>query len=304
MKEVYQVLSGMIGQEERVAQIANNLANLNTLGFKKQGLAFQDCLKTAVKAVSLSSGEGAMSASAKSAQMAWPTVGSAFVDYTMGPLQTTGRTLDMAIEGEGFFQVASQKGETFYTRAGNFTLDATGQLATANGDAVLDDVGRPIRLNPQGGAPQVSDDGTIRQGGAVVGRVGIVRFQDPQRLVRQGGSLLQAPAGVAAEPVKVPRVRSGMLEGSNVDAIREMVDMIETQRAYDLNQKVMQTRSRASGSRPPALNRFSTTARPGFGRAFNPANEEPGPCERSTSPPPACRPSNSTSITSPTTWPT
>ena len=238
MKEVYQVLAGMLGQEQRVAQIANNLANVNTVGFKKDGAMFQDYLAVAAREAGV--GPDAQTSSRPEKVSSWPDLSVSYTDFSMGSLQTTGRPLDVAIEGEEFFEIKPKNAsETFYTRAGNFTLDAQGGLVTPEGHAVLDENGRAIALNPQLGTPQITSDGMIRQGGADVARLGLVKFQDPQQLVKVGDGLFQAPAGVLEATATGAQVRSGMLEGSNVNAIREMVDMIETQRAYDVNQKAI-----------------------------------------------------------------
>jgi flagellar basal-body rod protein FlgF len=253
MKEVQQVLSAMLGQEERIAQIANNLANVNTVGFKKQCLAFHDALRQAEQEGATETESAPTEPAANPAGLSWALPGAAYTDLSMGDLQTTGRSLDMAIVGEGFFQVEVE-GERFYTRAGNFTLDAEGRLATVDGATVLDTSGREIGLNTRGGAPQVGEDGTILQDGATAGRVGIVSFEDPQQLQRRGNGLFIAPEGLDSEPVAQPIVRGGLLEGSNVNAIREMVDMIEIQRAYDTNRRVIQSIDEIASRRIEAAN--------------------------------------------------
>jgi flagellar basal-body rod protein FlgF len=240
MKEVYQLAAGMIGQEERIAQIANNLANVNTVGFKKQGMAFRDFMMLAEAAGQAATAPNAATAAANPAGMVWPAPGAAYVDHTMGPMEQTGRPLDLVIEGEGFFQVEVDD-QIYYTRAGNFTLDAEGRLVTTDGHRVLSANGGELKLNRTAGAPQIAPDGDIRQDGESVGRIGVIRFEDPKQVLPHGGGLFEAPEDAERESVETPSMRSGMLERSNVDAIREMIDMIEIQRAYDLNQKMIQS---------------------------------------------------------------
>lgn len=233
MKPIHQVLSAMLGQEERVSLISNNLANVNTVGFKRESVTFQDHLK-------ILHGETATEGT-RSLTMAWPALHTSYTDYSSGALLTTGRALDVAIEGEGFFEVGMDGDAIGYTRAGNFTLDADGRLVTADGRPVHDVAGYEIVIDPYGEPPLIGGDGAVVQGGQRVATIGIVRFDDPGSLERVGHGLWRAPAGLQADQIDPPRLRTGALEGSNVNVIREMVDMIETQRAYEVNQRVMQS---------------------------------------------------------------
>lgn len=240
MKDIYRILSGAMGQELRMSQTANNLANVSTTGFKKDGAMFVDYLKQQMAASASASGAGtaAVPNALPAEGDAWPVLAGNYIDFSVGELRTTGRELDLAIEGDGFLQVqvAGQQGP-LYTRGGNLTMDQDGALRTISGHPVLDTNGSPITLDPQGGPVGISPTGEIRQRGAVVATLGVVDFADPTKLVKHGDGLLKAPQGVAAEAVAKPTLRQGALEGSNVNAVDEMVRMIQLERQYQLLQK-------------------------------------------------------------------
>jgi flagellar basal-body rod protein FlgF len=254
MQEIQAILSGMLGQEQRIAQISNNLANVNTVGFKKQYYEFDDYLKLAEKKAE-SLGMSQAKESANPSRMVKPAVGSQYTNFAAGELQTTGEPLDMAIEGEGFFQVKNADGAVGYTRAGNFTLNSTGELVTMTGENVLDSSNSPIKLNPTGGKILIGDDGTIQQDKTVIGKVGVVTFDKPQAMMRHGSGQWRVSAEEAsAKVVDKPVIRAGTLEGSNVNPISEMVDMIGVQRAYEMNQKAIQSLDDITGKRIQAVN--------------------------------------------------
>ena len=245
MKEIYQVLAAEMNQELRLTQIANNLANVNTVGFKKDDTLFQSILVSALNKTGAGQDPAAAGGAANSAAeawpaMTWPALAQSFVNYQEGILQPTGEKLDVAIEGEGFFQIQGD-GETLYTRAGNFRLNDNSELVTPSGLRVLSPVGSPITLNLTDGPPQINAEGEIKVKGSTVDRLGVVRFADPQRLEKHGEGLFRALQGAGAESMDRPGLRQGMIEGSNVNVIGEMVRMIETQRATAVQQKVIQT---------------------------------------------------------------
>jgi flagellar basal body rod protein FlgG len=164
------------------------------------------------------------------------------MDLTSGPMQQTGRDLDIAIESDGFLKVQGRDGQTCYTRAGNLAVDTTGKLVTASGRTVLDAGNMPITIDPTAGsAVTITPDGRVMAGKSEAGRLGIVKFSNPAQLVKRGEGLLEAPQGVVGQPMEAPQVRQGVLEGSNVNPIDEMVRMIQTQRMYEAQQKIVQT---------------------------------------------------------------
>lgn len=200
--------------------VANNIANADTTGFKVEQLL----LGTEV---------------GDRARNAFVRPGVSFVldngvgrDYGQAALEQTGRSLDFAIEGEGaFFKLNDGAGEA-YTRDGAFTLDPEGRLTTQAGVAVQGDGGEII-LDRSLGEPAVAADGTISQNGSPVGRLSIVRFDSLAALEKGGDGLYRNASNSTAIEATDARVRQGMLEGSNVNPILEITNLIEIQRAYE-----------------------------------------------------------------------
>lgn len=216
----YVALSRQTTLRRQLDVVANNIANADTTGFKLESLL----LRT----------ERARPAGTVGAPNPVSFVLDSGVgrDFSQGALRRTDAPLDMALEGDGFFVVRTAQGDR-YTRDGGFTLDAENRLVTSEGDAVLDDGGAEITLNAANGAATVAADGSISQGATRVGRLGVVRFASMTGLSKIGDNLYAAPAG--AEPVQAAdtRVRQGMLEGSNVEPVVQITQMIEIQRAYE-----------------------------------------------------------------------
>lgn len=238
MKEIYQVLNAAIGQEMRMDQIANNLANVNTPGFKKDGSVFLSELQAQLGGAQATGQTG----SAIPAGTSWPSLPHTYMDLSTGPMQQTGRDLDIAIESNAFLKVQGRNGQTCYTRAGNLAVNSEGKLVTASGRLVLDDSGRQITIDQSAaGTITITPEGRVMSGTTEVGKLGFARFSDPSKLVKAGESLLEAPEDLAAESVDEPGVRQGVLEGSNVNPIDEMIRMIQVQRMYEAQQKVVRT---------------------------------------------------------------
>lgn len=233
MKEIYQLLSNAMNQEMRLSQIANNLANVSSPGFKRDDSDFENVLNAT------QAGQSALGA-ANAADVGWSSVVNAYTDFNQGELKPTGNTLDVAIDGDGFFTVQKDN-NTYYTRAGNFKLNTQHELTTPSGFNVLDTSGRPIVLDPNRGTPTITPDGTILQKGTTVGRISVVAFDEPKKLTKFGqGGLFSAPNGLQPKPVLKPHVCQEMLENSNVNVIDEMVRMIQTERSYQVQQKIIQ----------------------------------------------------------------
>lgn len=207
--------------------VANNIANADTTGFKVEQLM-----------VGTEVGARARNDNVR------PSV--SFVmdtgvdrDYGQGALQQTGRTLDFAIEGEGaFFTLQDGAGEA-YTRDGAFTLDPEGRLTTQGGLPVLADGGEII-LDPALGAVSVAPDGSISQNGQPVGRLSVVRFETLSVLVKSGDGLYRNTSNAQPMEATDARVRQGMLEGSNVNPILEITNLIEISRAYERITKLIE----------------------------------------------------------------
>lgn len=216
----YVGLSRQMTLRRELDVVANNIANADTTGFKVEQLL-----------VGTEVGERARNAFVK------PSVSFALDngvgrDYGQGALNQTGRNLDFAIEGEGaFFKVQDGAGEA-YTRDGAFTLDPEGKLTTQGGLPVLGD-GGPIILDTTKGEPSVGADGTITQAGLPVGRLSVVRFDALAALEKGGDGLYRNASNATAAEATDARVKQGMLEGSNVNPILEITNLIEIQRAYE-----------------------------------------------------------------------
>ena len=211
----------MLAHERRMDQIANNLANVDTAGYKKEGVTFWEMMFTAADRR--------------------PRVGKALkllTDQQQGSAKQTGNTLDFAINGDGFFKIQTPAGVR-YSRNGNFTLNSQGQLSTFDGNLVMGD-GGPITLTDQN--IQVGRDGQISANGVPISRLELVSFPDLKGLEKEGANLFRPKAGTAQEqPVGTPNIQQGYLEGTNVNVVSEMTEMIDLQRAYQSQQKAIQT---------------------------------------------------------------
>lgn len=211
----------MLAQEQRMNQITNNLANVDTAGYKKENITFWEMMFTAADNRH--------------------RVGKALkplISHEQGGIQTTGNPLDFAINGPGFFQVQTPEGVR-YTRNGNFTLNAEGQLSTHDGSLVLGD-GGPIVLDNEN--VQVGRDGQIRSNGQVVNQLSLVNFEDLSALEKEGKTFFRPKSAASRQvPVELPNLQQGHLEGANVSVVTEMTEMIDLQRAYQTQQKVIQT---------------------------------------------------------------
>jgi flagellar basal-body rod protein FlgG len=238
--EIYMAAAAALAYEKRLEVIANNLANVNTAGFKRDDVAFQ---------AYLSSAEGVSAAvvppypSTQAGASFWVSYASR-TDFSPGPLQQTGNRLDLALNGKGFFSVESPEG-TVYTRRGNFTLSPEGVLVTQEGWPVQGASGE-LRLDAGNSGPggldvSVGEDGTVRVNGRDVGRLRIEDFSNPSSLTKIGhGYFRPADAGAAAAPENA-RIAQGFLEMSNVEAVRAMTEMIEILRGYESYQRVIRS---------------------------------------------------------------
>jgi len=236
MKEIYQILSNDQNQESRLSQIANNLANVNTIGFKRDEAVFSQYLDSSLKQLQ---GAG-QTAAPNPADSVWPSQLTGYTNFQQGSFQPTGQKLDVAIDGDGFFKVRTAQGD-FYTRAGSFQLNVKNELVTQTGNRVLSTKDNPIVVNPAIGTPEITTTGDIKLNQAVVGRLAVVKFQNTRQLEKVGDGLFRAPDGVTAQPVAKPLLRPEVLESSNVNVIDEMVRMIDADRSSTVGQKVVQT---------------------------------------------------------------
>lgn len=221
----YAVLTGLIARIDALEVAANNLANVGTTGYKAQR-EFYRSLTASINGNRLSPLNQAVND--------YGVLGGAVTDRQSGALERTDSEFDVALDGPGFFAIQTKVGER-YTRNGSFRLDPQGQLETAGGDLVLGDQG-PIQI--PSGPVAIGFDGTISQKGAVIGRLKVVDFPAGRNLTPEGGSLYAAPSGTARAATEF-RVRQGMLEASNLNAVSATVDLVTLQRHTELLQRAL-----------------------------------------------------------------
>jgi flagellar basal-body rod protein FlgF/flagellar basal-body rod protein FlgG len=221
----YAACAGLRAQSQALEVAANNLANLNTSGFRAQQTSFQSFMATA--------NSGLLNPLSLAINNFGVLEGSQ-PDLTTGNLESTGNPLDLAIEGRGFFAVQTARG-TRYTRNGNFRISPTRELVTASGDRVLGENG-VIRI-PEGSV-SFGSDGVISVNGAMAGKLRLVDFGPGTRLSVEGQTLLVVPDG-SAQPARQSTIRSGTLESSNVNAIAAVATLIGVQREAEMLQRAM-----------------------------------------------------------------
>jgi len=248
IRGLHTAAAGMVAQQQDIDVISNNIANVNTTGFKKDRTEFQDLMYQ-----SLNYTAGATSADTKN-----PTgidtglgvrVAGIQKNFTQGSLLQTGGTYDMAIQGNGFFKITTPAGETAYTRNGSFKLDSEGTLVNGSGYKVDPEIVVPDNLINI----SIAQDGTvsgIEPGtGATqtLGQITLVNFINPAGLAPQGDSLYLA-TDTSGNPIDgtpglegIGSIRQGMVEGSNVQLVTEMVNLITAQRGYEANSKSITT---------------------------------------------------------------
>jgi flagellar basal-body rod protein FlgG len=240
--------TGLDAQQTRMAVVSNNLANVNTTGFKKSRAVFEDLLYQTVTQVGAATSQNTQASSGLALGTGVRVVATEKT-YTQGNLNQTGNALDMAVNGRGFFQVLLPDGTLGYTRAGDFQLSASGQLVTASGYTL-----QPAITIPQGAQSiTIGADGTVsaqlagQASTTTVGTLQLADFVNPAGLQARGENLLMESASSGTAQTGGPgqnglgSLLQGSVESSNVNVVEEMVNMIETQRAYEMNTKAIQT---------------------------------------------------------------
>jgi flagellar basal-body rod protein FlgG len=240
--------TGLDAQQTNMDVIANNLANVNTTGFKKGRATFEDLLYQNVRQPG---GQSTQNTQLPSGLMLGTGVhiGSTEKIFTQGNIVQTGNNLDMAIQGQGFFQILMPDGSTAYTRDGSFQLDSNGQLVTSNGYPLQPAITVPANTQ----SLTIGSDGTVTATVAgsttptQIGTVQLSNFINPAGLQPLGQNLFQETAASGAAQSGTPgltglgTLQQGSLETSNVNTVESLVNMIETQRAYEINSKAIST---------------------------------------------------------------
>jgi len=227
---MYTAAAGAIAMEDRLNVISNNIANLNTTGFKKDRMSFEKYMKD-LDTSSLYPGQY------KTIPVDVIAV-SKSIDVSPGAPVKTGNVLDTALTGEGFFVVNTDKG-TRYTRAGSFQINTDNVLVTPEGHRIQGN-GGDITIDPEKPDIVIDSTGVVTQDGDELSTLQIVKIP-PEALVRQGNNLFSVKEGVTPEPVETPYLVQGSIEKSNVEPVSEMVEMIATARAYESFQKVIRS---------------------------------------------------------------
>lgn len=244
--------TGMIAQQTNIDVISNNLANVNTAGFKKSRAEFQDLLSETVRAPGAQVAQGTYQP--VGIQIGLGVKNSAIQRVnTQGIMQGTNDPYNLAIQGQGYFQIQLDDGSTAYTRDGSFKIDANGQMVTSDG----------FILQPQISVPEDATEVTITSGGKVtvrqpgsselteVGTIELVRFANPSGLMSLGKNLL-AETGASGGPIQgtanqegFGSIEQGYLEGSNVQVVEELINLITAQRAFEANSNVIRSSDEA-----------------------------------------------------------
>ncbi|MFV0382882.1 flagellar hook-basal body complex protein [Paracoccus sp. (in: a-proteobacteria)] len=218
---IYAALTRQSGLMKEMRVVANNIANANTTGFRREGVIFAEHLSALDR---------------KGDTLSMANARGRLIDLGQGVLNQTGGAFDLAIDGDGFFMVQTPDGNRL-TRAGAFLPSGEGELMTADGFRLLDEGQAPIIIPAGAAAVSVGVDGTLSANGVPFGRIGVFAPAEGADLTHEGGTVFRSSGD--PEPVEDARIRQGFLEDSNVDPIFEISRMIEVQRAYELGQSFL-----------------------------------------------------------------
>lgn len=217
----YIALSRMMAQQRALDVRAANIANTNTPGFKGENVQFSDYL---VPQRGVATPPGGRTVQMTQDRATWR-------DYTQGPLSKTGNPLDLSLRGDGFFVVDTPRGER-YTRAGRFSLSASGQIVDMAGNAVTGTGGTPLVIPPGASGITVGSDGTVSTDGGEVGKFKVVKFDDLQSLKAEGSSLFDTTQPARADDT--PEISQGMLESANIQPVAELTRMMSEMRDFEI----------------------------------------------------------------------
>ena len=235
MDALYSAATGMMAQQTSMDVVANNLANATTTGYKRDRMDMVDLAYQPFRLPTGKDGQVGLGAAP----------GALGKEHEQGALQNTGRSLDVAIQGEGFLQVTRPDGSLAYTRAGNLQVDANGRMGTPGGDLLQPRVTVPASATDVTIAPDGTVSATVNGAIAKLGKIQTASFANPSGLQAAGDSVFTATANSGAADVGVPgtgsrgQLAQGVLEASNVNVGQEMISLIVTQRAFEASSKVV-----------------------------------------------------------------
>lgn len=224
---MYPAISGSLAAMRRLDIISNNLANVNTPGYKKDKMTFEGLLAGNANPPSVPQGKTADPILQKE---------NIYIDYSGGTTTQSGNPLDLALAGDGFFAVSTPEG-TAYTRQGNFRTSADGKLVTVDGFEVQGAGGAPISI--KGSRVEIDAKGVVTVDGVQSGTIAVMDFAKPYALTKVGNALFVPSDPQAAPETGLAQIQQGHLEGSNVESISEMVQLIETNRYFEACSKVI-----------------------------------------------------------------
>ncbi len=254
-RALYTAATGMQAQQQQVDNIANNLANASTVGFKRSRLEFQDILYQNLRMPGAAANSQTQTPVGLQIGLGARAISSERI-FLQGDFQQTQNPLDMVIEGSGFFQVRQADGELAYTRAGSFHLSAEGQVVTATGEALEP----AITIPREATSINIGTDGTVsvtlpgQTNAQTVGQLQLASFANPAGMEAIGRNLFRETSASGQPAVGAPasqglgRINQGFIEGSNVNVVEELVQMISAQRAYETNSKVITAADRMLGT--------------------------------------------------------
>lgn len=222
----YIALSNQVALYRQMDIIANNIANVNTTGFKAQSPLFEEFLAKP-------------DVFKREFEYSYVADIGIFRDFDDGTMVNTGNQLDVAINGPGFFQVVNDNGDELFTRGGRFSVDNVGRLVDGNGNPVQTAGGGEIIIGDEARTISIARDGTINVDGEAIGTIGIFEFENRQLLEKQGDLYYRPTADLEAEAAAESALIQGYFEGSNVNAITSISNMIRTQRAFEATQALL-----------------------------------------------------------------
>ena len=243
---IFIAASAGIKQGKKLDVIAQNIANVNNTGYKRDRLVFKEFMPPFAPDEQLNAGRNVLlPAQISNSNVSYVGVSDYYTDHSSGGLRPTEATFDLALGGPGFFTISTQEGVR-YTRNGNFRLNTQNQLVNQKGDLVLDEQDSPIVIDAPGADISIDAQGNISAGTGLnnltIGKIKLVNFENPKTLEKIGdGLFLQNDPEAKEKPPAETKVRQGFLENSNVSVVEEMTDMLATLRLFETYQKMIQS---------------------------------------------------------------